>query len=147
MAIVKFDPFRGFESLTRRMNQFMNEFDRDTRTFDNSRVFLPKVNIREDKENIYVDAEIPGVKKDDIKLTLNQDNILEIRGERKAEEKKEGENYIRYESSYGEFTRSFMLPDAADSEQISAEYKDGMLRLSIGKKEEVKPKEKEIAIN
>jgi len=149
MALVKYNPFRGFESIIKRMNDLMADFDRDT-FFDNSllgtRTFLPAVDIKEDEKFIYINAEMPGMKKDDIKVTINDDNVLQIKGVKKYEEKKEDETYIRMERSFGEFVRSFALPENVKEDSIKAKYEDGILTISLEKTEPSKPKEIEIKV-
>ena len=85
------------------------------------------------------------MKREDIHVSIEQ-NMLTIRGERKFEEETKRENYHRVERSYGEFSRSFTLPTFADSSKVSAEYKDGVLRVSLAKKDEVKPKPIDVTI-
>ena len=84
------------------------------------------------------------MKKEDIKVTL-ENNILMIKGEKKFEEETKKENYHRFERRYGEFLRTFTLPNFADANHVNAEYKDGTLKVTIGKKEEAKPKQ--VAVN
>lgn len=85
----------------------------------------PSCDIYETESEIVVKAEIPGVKKEDVKLSL-QDNVLTLSGERKFEEETKKENYVRVERGYGSFTRSFTLPAYVDATKISAEFKDGL---------------------
>jgi len=85
MAIVKFDPFRGFETLARRMNSLMQDFDKGF-NFDFGG-FSPKIDISEDEKHFYLQAEVPGISKDDIKVTITEDNVLTIKGEKKREQK------------------------------------------------------------
>ncbi|MCI0664775.1 MAG: Hsp20/alpha crystallin family protein [Acidobacteria bacterium] len=92
-----------------------------------------------------VKAELPEVKKENIKVSL-ENNVLMIRGERIYEEEAKKEYYHRIERSYGEFVRSFMLPSFADPNKINAEYKDGVLRVTIAKREESKPKQVEVKV-
>lgn len=106
-------------------------------------VWSPSVNVREDTDNFYIEAELPGMSKDDIQLEVEH-NMLSIKGERTFEKKEEGENYHFVERSYGSFYRSFTLPKNVDGEAIGAEYKDGVLIVTVPKKEEVKPKKVEI---
>lgn len=141
---------RGFDQLTRRMGSVMNELDKGfSFEFGN---FAPRVDISEDEKFIYIEAELPGVKKDGVKVSINDDNVLTIKGvkERQLEEKKEGEegarSYIRTERVYGEFTRSFMLPDNVKKDNIQAKYEDGTLNLTLEKVEPEKPKEISIDI-
>ncbi len=149
MALVKYNPFRGFEGIIKRMNDLMSDFDRDS-FFDNnllgSRTFLPAVDIKEDEKYIYINAELPGMKKDDIKVTINDENVLQIKGTKKYEDKKEDETYIRMERSFGEFVRSFTLPENVKEDTIKAKYEDGILQISLEKTEPSKPKEIEIKV-
>lgn len=148
MALVKYDPFRGFESLSRRMNSFLNNFGNETSV--NTFSFRPSVDISEDAKGIYIHAELPGLKKEDVTISVNDDNILTIKGsknkEERSEDKKEGYTFIRTERGFGEFQRSFLLPDNINPDTIKANYKDGLLDLTIEKTELVKPKEIEIGI-
>lgn len=105
----------------------------------------PSCDIYETKNEIVVKAEIPGVKKEDIKLSL-QENVLTLTGERKFEEETKKENYVRVERGYGSFTRSFTLPSYVDVKKIGAEFKDGLLEVKLPKSEETKPKEIEIKV-
>jgi HSP20 family protein len=90
-----------------------------------------------------VKAELPSVKKEDVKVSL-KNNVLTISGERKFEEETKRENYHRTERNYGQFMRSFMLPTTVDTDKVSAEFKDGILCVTLPKREEVKPKAIEV---
>jgi HSP20 family protein len=105
----------------------------------------PSCDIYETGNEIVVKAEIPGVKKEDVKLSI-QDNVLTLSGERKFEEETKKENYVRVERGYGSFSRSFTLPPSVDAKKISAEFKDGLLEVKLPKLEEAKPKEVEIKV-
>jgi HSP20 family protein len=107
--------------------------------------WTPSCDIYETENEIVVKAEIPGVKKEDVKLSI-QDNVLTISGERKFEQETKKENYLRVERGYGSFTRSFTLPPSVDAKKIIAEFKDGLLEVKLPKLEEAKPKEVEIKI-
>jgi HSP20 family protein len=105
--------------------------------------WVPAVDISEDKEAVKIHAELPGLKKDDVKINL-RDGILTLQGERKFEEEKKKDNFYRLERSYGVFARSFTLPNSVDVSKIQANMKNGVLEILIPKKPEAK--EKEIAI-
>jgi len=107
--------------------------------------FSPRVDVTEDNENLYVHAEVPGVDKNDIKINLVGD-VLTISGEKRSEEKDEKKNYYRTEINYGSFTRSFTLPSEVVIDKISAEYKEGVLNITLPKTEEAKIVEKQIEI-
>ncbi|MBI5324272.1 MAG: Hsp20/alpha crystallin family protein [Ignavibacteriae bacterium] len=147
MAFVKFNPWWEFENLTK-------EFDKMFKTVSNPETrprvefggFKPRVDIQEDEKNIYFDIEVPGVKKDEVKVSVDEDNILTIKGEKKFEKKNDIKVCCRSERTFGDFERSFQLPDIASADKIEAKYENGMLYLSVPKLEPVKPKEKTVEI-
>lgn len=150
MSIVRIDPFRGFDGLARKMNNLIDDFDKGFK-FEYGN-FLPKIDISEDETSIYIQAELAGINKEDVKVSVNDDNLLVIKGKKEKENKEEGEDsenkrvYLRMERSFGEFTRSFQLPENIDSESISAKFTDGILNITLTKKEPEKPKEKSVVI-
>ncbi|MBI4429670.1 MAG: Hsp20/alpha crystallin family protein [Ignavibacteriales bacterium] len=107
--------------------------------------WTPAVDITEQDNEYVVKAELPGVHKDDVKITL-ESNILTIRGEKKQEENVKSENYHRFERSYGSFQRSFKLPATVKASDIDAVYKDGILTVTLPKAEEAKPKQIEVKV-
>lgn len=135
MAITRWTP--------RTMLGFRNEFDRLFDSFFNPTeeeetflaAFSPAVDIEERDKDYLITAELPGIKKEDIKMNI-KDNLLTISGEKKQEKKTDKNNYHRTERIYGSFQRSFRLPDYADQENISAEFKDGVLNVTIPKLKE-----------
>ena len=108
--------------------------------------FAPRVNIRETKDNVVLTFEVPGIKKDDIKVTVN-DGVLTVSGKREFKSEQEDDVFVRREISTGEFSRSFTLPDAVDAEKINADYKNGLLEIALARREETKPKEIEVKIS
>lgn len=138
----EFPTFRGLESLQRDVNRMFDDFFRgDIRTDDPffGRDWAPAVDVLENTDAYVLKAELPGLNKDDVKITL-ENNVLTIRGEKKNDaEKKEG-NFHRIERSYGMFERSFTIPGSIKSNDIDAQYKDGVLTLTMPKAEEAKPK-------
>jgi HSP20 family protein len=148
MAMMRFDPRRSFENVAKRMNEFMNEFDKGI-SFEYGS-FAPRVDICEDETKFYVQAELPGLKKEEVKVTVSDDNLLVIKGEKKREEKeedtKEGKYYIRVERNYGAFTRSFLLPDNVKKDNIDARFENGVLHITLDKMEPEKPKEMNVEI-
>lgn len=100
---------------------------------------VPAVNVSETADNFDIELSAPGYKKSDFKIEVDN-GVLSISGEHKVETKEEGKTFSRKEFNYGSFKRSFNLPDIVDSEKIDAKYEDGILRLTIAKKEEAKPK-------
>jgi len=109
--------------------------------------FSPRVDITEDDKNLFVHAEIAGMGKSDVKVSVNEDRMLTLKGEKKKSERKEDVNFLRNERVFGEFERSFMLPDNVDVEKIQAKYDSGILELVIPKMEPPKPKEINVEIN
>ena len=101
--------------------------------------FLPTFEVKETAEALVVRADLPGVKEEDLDISLHN-SVLSISGTRQAEERKDGESYYLYERQYGSFSRSFALPDTADAEKIEANLTGGVLTLTIGKKVEAKPR-------
>ena len=136
-------------TLMRFSNQYPSLFDRffdndlfdwSSRNYSNTNTTLPSVNIKESNENFEVEVAAPGFTKDDFKIELNHD-LLRVSSEKEIEsETKEGQHFSLREFSYQSFSRSFSLPNTADSERIGAKYENGILRIMIPKKEEAKPK-------
>ncbi len=108
--------------------------------------FMPRVNIKDTKDDVTLTFELPGMEKKDIKVMV-KDDVLTVSGERsfKSEEKDDG--FVRTEISTGLFSRSFSLPDTVDGEKISADYKNGLLEIKLTKREEAKPKEIEVKVS
>lgn len=123
-------------------NRFFDNdlFDWEFRNFSNTNTTLPSVNIQENKEGFVVEMAVPGFEKKDFKIELNHD-LLTISSEKKTEDES-GSNaqFKRREFSYQSFSRSFNLPDTVEGEKIDAKYENGILKISIPKKEEAKPK-------
>jgi len=105
----------------------------------------PLVDITEDEKEYIVKAEIPEMKKEDIKINVH-DDVLTVSGERKYEKEEKGKKYHRVERAYGSFMRSFTLPEDADGTKVNAEYKDGVLKVHLPKSEKAKPKAIEVKI-
>ncbi|MEW6701686.1 MAG: Hsp20/alpha crystallin family protein, partial [Bacteroidota bacterium] len=113
--------------------------------FNFSENFYPRIDISENKNHINVSAEIPGVKKENIKITL-QDNILTIEGEKKKESEEKEKNFYRSERIYGSFKRCFTLPTQVDSENVDAKFEDGTLNIQLKKIESKAKNEKVIEL-
>lgn len=107
---------------------------------------IPSVDIFEEGDNVVVKAELPGIKKEDIDVSMT-DNVISISGEKKREEKVERKNYYREERSYGSFTRSFRLPAEVQTDKAKASFKEGVLEIRILKTEEAKKREKKVSID
>jgi HSP20 family protein len=142
MNITRWEPFREVEDMFRQYSPF---FSRAMRRFEaDEATWRPLADISETDTEYLIKAELPEVKKEDVKVTFEQ-GMLTISGERRQENKQKDENEIRVESFYGSFSRSFSLPDNVDAKAIRAESKDGVLRVRIPKTTPSKP-EQPIAI-
>ena len=144
-ALAKMDPFRDLQS---RMNRLFGEnfgFFPEGEEGLSLSTWAPACDIYENENEIVVKAELPEVKKEDVKVNI-VNNVLTIRGERKFEEETKRENYNRLERSYGEFMRSFTLPNTVDNSGIAAEFKDGMLNVTLPKRADAKPKQVEVKV-
>jgi len=124
---------------------FDNILNSDLRLSDEVSNVYPVVNVEETENEYLISAELPGMEKKDIHISL-ENNLLSISGEKKSESKTEDKNYHRFERSYGKFYRSFELPHSIDREKIDANYKNGVLNLSLPKAEEAKPKQIEVKV-
>lgn len=147
MPITRWEPFRDLISTQDRFNQLFNETF--TRAFGgrheaSPRGWVPAVDIYETDENLVLQAELPGINPDNVEVRV-EDNTLYLSGERKFEKEVKEENLHRVERSYGTFTRSFALPGSIDADKVKAEYKDGVLTLTMPKREEAKPRTIKIA--
>jgi HSP20 family protein len=138
----KWDPFKDMEEITNRLAPWLGrETLRGNGQNENMTVteWVPLVDITEDEKEYVVTAELPEVKKEDVKVTV-ENGQLAISGERKFEREDKDRKYHRIERSYGTFIRSFALPDTANAEKVMAEFKDGVLKVRIPKSEKVRPK-------
>jgi len=148
MAIVRWEPFsdlvtaqRAFDRLFRgAISPAAGEGEVSTRTW------APPVDIYENGDHLVLKAELPGINPDDVEVRV-EDNTLYLKGERKFETEVKEQNYHRVERTYGTFARSFSLPNSVDSEKVAASYKDGVLTLTLPKKEEAKPKTIKISVS
>ena len=141
MAIIRWDPFKDMMTLRDKMNRLFEEAvthkgeEKDLI----SSSWAPAVDIYEKDNELILTAEVPGINEKDIEISL-EDNTLSIKGERKFEKETKEENFHRIERSYGSFFRSFSLPANIDQEKIQAEHENGILRITMPKKAELKPK-------
>ena len=145
MSIVRYDPFRDLRSLQDEVNRLFTT--NLSRSFGDEGIargaWMPSVDIYENKEQIVLEAELPGMNREDFDLSI-ENNVITLHGERRFEKKDDGDNYHRVERSYGTFTRSFTLPQTVSAEGATAEYKHGVLRVTLPKREEVKARRIEI---
>ncbi|MBI4228522.1 MAG: Hsp20/alpha crystallin family protein [Deltaproteobacteria bacterium] len=143
------DPWRDFGSLQGRINKMFDDTMRSVTPGDEelaTGAWSPAVDIHETDDTYVVSADLPGLNKEDIHIDV-EDNTITIKGEKKFEEKVPRDKYIRVERTYGTFVRSFSLPQNVDSKKIKATFKDGILDLTLPKKEEAKPKKIAIDVN
>jgi HSP20 family protein len=139
------DPFRPFEEGFRRFFEGFEPFRTLGEENWSLATWAPACDIYETDNEIVVMAELPEVKKEDVYVSI-ENNMLTILGERKFSEEMKKENYHRVERSYGEFMRSFTLPSFVDANKVNAEFKDGVLRVTLAKREEAKPKQIEVKV-
>jgi HSP20 family protein len=143
MELVRWKPAREMFSLQHKMNDFFDDFlfPMDVgETVGRAWRWNPKVDIYEEADHIVLKAELPGVDKKDIEVDV-KNGVLTLKGERSVENEVKEENYHRKERSFGRFERSFKLEGDVDADKITADYKDGILKVSIPKPEEIKPKQ------
>lgn len=139
--ITRWQPYSGLGSLQRELNRLFNEpFPGQAEMEAFKPGWNPAVDIREDAEGYYIEADLPGMKKDDVKVNVDR-NTLTLSGERKFEKDEKKNGYHRVERAYGSFQRSFSLPTAADLTKVVAEYKDGVLRVRVPKSEQERPRQ------
>lgn len=147
MYITRYNPTREIKEFRRgfdNFNSFLDNFIEKSPLIKNSD-FIPSVNTREGEDAYYVELDLPGVKKEDINVDVN-DNIVTISGERKINKEDKEDDYYKVESSYGKFERSFALPENVDVDNIHAKSQDGVLEVVIPKLKEVEKKPKKIEI-
>lgn len=148
MNLVKWDPFKELEEVSNRLNRL---FGRPVPSLESDREmvsmadWMPSVDISETDSSYLIKAEIPGVDKEDVKVTI-EDGMLTIQGERRQEKEKKEKKYHRIERSYGSFMRSFRVPDDADESAVQAEFKDGMLNITLNKTRKNKSNAIQVAI-
>ena len=137
--------------VTRYRNPALSLFEEFVNNFEKSQAqqevfdFVPAVNTREGDDAYYVDVDLPGVKKEDVEISVDE-NVLTIKGKRETKEEVKEENYYRIESKYGTFSRSFTLPEKVDVENIKASSEDGVLEIVIPKQTVIKDSVKKIEI-
>ena len=145
MYIAKYDPFREVRSLQDEVNHLFSRAFAPAGGREESfnGAWMPKVDILENKENLVLEAELPGLTRDDFELSF-ENNVLTLKGERKFEKKDESDNYHRVERAYGSFTRSFTLPSTVTADGARAEFENGILTISLPKREETKARKIEV---
>lgn len=152
MTLVRFNPMRDLVELEKEFSKIFNTFgnrfgisrSKDTEEYENA-VWMPLTDIIEDKDKYTLKLDLPGTKKDDVKISF-VNGQLSISGERVQDNEYKESKCHRIERSFGKYYRSFNLPDHIQADKISAEFKDGQLTITVPKAEEAKPKEIEIKI-
>ena len=141
MTLVRWDPFRELEDMSERLNRVFSRPSLRNSGKENLTVadWMPTVDISETEGEYLIKAELPEVRKEDVKVTV-ENGVLTLQGERRQEKEEMGKRFHRVERSYGSFVRSFTLPESVDESSVKAEYKDGVLNLHLPKSEKVKPK-------
>jgi len=147
MSLIKWSPFGELEDIQDRLNRFLNETlpvrgEKNAFFAD----WTPPVDIEETDKEYLIKAELPDIKKEDVKVeTL--DGILTIEGERKQEKEEKGKKYHRIERAHGVFERAFLLPEDAQGDKVTADYKDGVLKVHVPKTEKATPKAIEVKVD
>lgn len=146
-ALMRWDPFRELEEMSDRLNRMVARPVTKTSGKEALTVadWIPTVDISETAGEYVIQAELPEVKKDDVKVTL-EEGVLTIQGQRRQEKDEKTTKYHRIERSYGTFFRSFSLPDQVNESGVKAEFKDGVLNLHIPKSEKAKPRAIEVKV-
>ena len=142
MSLIKWDPFRELNTLNERLG---NVFRKDWDAPFSTTAWNPSVDIFENDNEVVIKAELPGLNAKDIDVKL-ENNVLTLKGERRFEKEAKEENYHRIEREYGGFSRVFSLPVTVNAENVHAEYKDGVLRVVLPKKEETRRKPITVAV-
>ena len=145
-VITRWDPFREFSTLQDRMNRLFREsFSEGREEALTTTNFAPPVDVYEDEHNVSLKIEVPGIDEKDIDIRLENNNLT-VHGERKFEKEEKEENFRRVERQYGSFTRSFSLPTTVDADKVSANYEKGVLKVTLPKKAEAKPKQIQVNV-
>lgn len=152
MTLVKFNPMRDLVDFEREFNRMFNALEsrfgitrnKEDEEYENA-VWMPLTDIYEDKDKYTLKIDLPGIKKDDVKISY-VDGRLSISGERVQESEQKDAKWHRIERSFGKYYRSFNLPEHIQEDKINAEFKDGQLTVTVPKAEEAKPKEIEIKV-
>jgi HSP20 family protein len=151
-ALTRWNPFREMEDVQRRMSSLFDwsPFRRSSLTTDQESIsvseWAPLVDIVENDKEYLIKVELPEVRKDDVKVTVEEGTLI-IAGERKAEKEEKGRRFHRVERYHGRFERSFTVPDDAESSNVKAEFKDGVLRVHLAKSEKARPKQIEVKVS
>lgn len=144
--ITRFDPFRDLMTWQNQMNRFFPDFNRGDNELTTTGAFVPAVDVYEDDHNYNLKFEVPGIEEKDLDIRM-ENNTLTVQGERKFEKEEKEENFHRLERRYGSFTRSFTLPNTVEVDRIHAHYDNGVLKVTLPKRAEAKPKQIKVGIS
>jgi HSP20 family protein len=147
-TLAKWNPFRDLETIHNRITTLLRRplwRTTDDDFFWNNE-WAPLADITEDEKEYLIKAELPEVKKEEVKVTV-ENGTLRITGERKFEKEEEGKKYHRVERAYGAFERTFLLPEDARGDKVTADYKDGVLKVHVPKNEKVTPKAVDVKVD
>ncbi len=145
-ALTRWDPLKEMDDLPHRLaNLFGVALTRGGQELMTVASWAPSVDVTEDNKEWLVKVDLPEVKKEDVKVTV-ENGVLTITGERKLEKEEKDKKYHRIERSYGNFYRSFTLPEGADGAKVNADFKDGVLKVHLPKDEKAKPKTLEVKV-
>ena len=146
-VLTRWEPFREFATRQDRINRvFRESYTGGQDESLTTSTFAPAVDVYEDEHKVTLKIEVPGIEEKDIDVRV-ENNTLTVHGERKIEKEEKEENYRRVERQYGSFTRTFTLPTTVDTENVSATYDKGVLKVNLPKKAEAKPKQIKIGVN
>src|SRR5215467_3490085 len=145
-VLTRWEPFRDFATLQDRINRvFRDSYSASQDDSLATSSFAPAVDVYEDEHKVSLKIDVPGIDEKDIDVRV-ENNTLTVHGERKIEKEEKEENYRRVERQYGSFTRTFTLPQTVDTENVSATYDKGVLKIALPKKAEAKPKQIKVSV-
>ena len=148
-TLTRWDPFKEVEDLQNRLSTLFGRAPVRQKNGAEESItvaeWAPLVDITEDDKDYLIKAELPEVKKEDVKVAV-ENGVLTISGERKSEKEEKNKKFHRIERAYGSFERSFIVPDDADADKVNAEFKDGVLKVHLPKSEKAKPKQIEVKV-
>ena len=144
MAITRWDPFREVQALQNRVNALFRDFS-DTDSPMTTASFVPAVDIYEDDKKVILKLEVPGIEEKDLDVSV-ENNTLTVKGERKFDKEEKEENFHRIERRYGSFVRTFNLQPTVDAEKVEAGYDKGVLKITLAKRAEAKPRQIKVGI-
>lgn len=149
MSLVRWDPFRELEDMSARLNRLFNQ-PRARRLPDEEGTLLadwtPAIDVQETDSEYLVKADLPEVKKEDVRVDI-QDGMLSVRGERRQEKEEQGKTFHRIERAYGRFERRLAVPAEVDAQKVAAEFKDGVLNVHLPKSATAKPKTIDVKVS